>query len=369
MVATTYPDEVKHLPVNLRKMLAAQCEGDWSRVTVERGTVTVHNKPQENGLAVRSRARKAPATAAPAPVRRTPPPPSAAPAPTPTAPRAPLRRVHVPAAKQRPEPIPMPTPAPPAVVEPPPPAVTAAPPPEQPKKKLRPAAEVLFQAPTPEVRPEEEDDRRFVLLPGDGGFTTDDAEQFIAKAWRLAEIVAAGVGDKVPLSFHDDVTALNGLDLEQVESVVRHAQRVEVDGSTGWKKYPILKFYRGDNMVVVGFREPTLPKILAAYFTSLIDADATGKGARMTGGGGGKRRTGGLPNTPTKLISALRAMHATVPDPGPTDKVVAVTFNGQDVGKVPVDPAAGKKEIESAYQRTLRKIQAIRQREQSGRVG
>jgi hypothetical protein len=210
-----------------------------------------------------------------------------------------------------------------------------------------------------------------VLLPGVEQQSDWDGSDLDAKAWTLVDRLREGLGDVAPLGFHDDVTALNGVDLFQVESVVRHAERVEVDPSTAWKRYPILKFHRADNMVVVGFREPQLPLIIAAYFTSLIDADATGSRQihRATGGGGGKRKTGGLPNTPSKLVAALRLAGCTVAEPSGTDKVVAVTFKGADLGKVPVEPTTPKRTIESAYQRTVRRIQGIRQRDAAGKAG
>ena len=352
MAGATTPKELAHLPAALQRAIKEQCGGQWSRVTVERGVFTVHNRPQPNGLALRVAKPPKKKVMRPAPK-------------PPTAPLIPPL-AHMPAHALV-EPIPMPVVTEPAPLREAPTTRRREPasPPVQPPRVLRPAAEVLWQAPTPAERPPEAE-ATWVLMPGIEQSSDWDGSDLADKAWRLAERIRTGLGDVAPLGFHDDVTALNGVNLEQVESVVRHAERVEVDASTAWKLYPILRFHRADNMVIVGFRDPMLPVIIAAYFTTLRDADATGRLSPRITGGGGRRKTGGLPNTPAKLISAIRLLGASIDDPTERDTVLTVTYEGCDLGKVPVERTTPKKDIENAWQRTRRRIEALREKRANG---
>lgn len=351
MAPSWTPPEVKHLPAAIRTALRQQCGGDWSRVTVDgRGVITVHNRPRPDGLRRPERVAK----------------PKTPKGPTPRVPTTQLRKLAVPPPKQLPTPIPMPAVTVPAIETPEPAVAELRPPPPsrpEPRRTLRPASEVLGRA-RAEAQEQAGRECPYILLPGVEQSSDWDGSELADKAWRLVARVREGLGDRCPLAFHDDVTALHGVDLEQVESVARRADRVEVDPSTGWNRYPILKFHRGDNMVVIGFREPTLPMILAAYFTGWA-----GQGdLRERRGGGGARKSGGLPNTPSKMLVALRRAGAAIEEPSPMDKVVQVKYKGQDLGKVPVDPKTSKKDVESAFQRTLRRIDGLNQRERAGKV-
>lgn len=304
------PKEIQKLPDVVRKAVVLQCNGDWSRVTLNPdGSLTVHNKPHVNGLKVRAK-----------PVRKSVPrekidPPKAVP-------RAPLTPGRI-----RPN---VPTRAPRLTFEEP-----AAPP----------------------------DRNAFVLLPGFELQELWTGEEFEKTAFALREHVRNGVGMQCPLEFHADVTALHGVDLVDVESVVRQSERVEVAPETAAKKYPVLKFARGDVLVVVGFRNPRLPMIIAAYWQALrLPSQGVSADQSDRSGGGGGRRTVGLPTTAKQLVKRLRDVGASVEDPSGEQMNVMVSFDGTDLGRVNVGPTATKTSCQSDYQRNLRRIASIRRR-------
>jgi hypothetical protein len=149
-----------------------------------------------------------------------------------------------------------------------------------------------------------------------------------------------------------------------VIAAVRQArQRVEIRPES-WdkeKRYPILGFHKGDCMVVVGMRQPSTPRVIAAYWTSLL----VGRPARVNrhGGGGAKKKVG-LPSTPTATISRLTGMGAEIEGDPVLSKTVKVTYKGQDLGKISCG-AVTKSVVESDYQRCLRKMQAIDRRQEA----
>lgn len=202
--------------------------------------------------------------------------------------------------------------------------------------------------------------RKWIILPGiDDGNEDWDGADYEGGAVKVQRAVAKGLPAAAPLLFHDDVTALHGIDLDEVEAAVRHPQRVEIAPETGVKKYPILKFWRGDVLTVVGFRQPYLPKIIAAYIGGL---GLHNQGNQNVSGGGGARKTAGLPKNPKALIKRLTEAGANCTEEagGKTHKVI---FRGQDLGQINTGPAATSKDIENAWQRMRRRMEAIRMRE------
>lgn len=346
-----YPSELSHLSLDMRRMIRAQCGKDWRRVTVDarNGSVVVHNSPRPDGL------RLAPTTKRAAPARRTTPAPAPLSAPAeqtivvPVPPR-PVSPRMAPAFRATPPP-----PSPPRVFQQEPPA----PLPQTPVRfsaLQEPALRPARQAPDAPVSPQ------WILLPGQNPDSWT-GEQFEQNAWRLQARISKGVGPDMALKFFDEVTALHGVDLDMVESVVRQADKVTVDGSTATRKYPVLHFQRGDVLVVVGFRQDT-PLIMAAYFSGPgMSGIPTGHGNRGAGGGGARKATG-LPTSVNAVVTRLRSCGAEVKeDPG--GNTAEVWFAQQSLGKIQTGIRATKDTCRSDYQRCIRKIDSIQQKERS----
>jgi hypothetical protein len=193
--------------------------------------------------------------------------------------------------------------------------------------------------------------------------SVSDAE-LDSTAYQLLVKCMNGLPDEYGYDYKDDVLATAGFQHEDVDSALRNPDRVEIRPES-WdkeKRYPILGFYRGDVCAILGMRIPAKPRVIAAYWQSLMLADTHRVG--RVGGGGSKKQTG-LPTRPTAAIERLRAKGAEIPDPGPDEKPVTVMYHGQDLGKISTDRKTSKATVQSAYQRMLRKIEAIDRREAS----
>lgn len=456
------PAAIAKMPKPIQQMIKQQCGGDWSRVTVTNGAVTVHNTSQrKTAPAKKAPVKKAvaappvppappveppprppvavPAVEAPAPpptppVAATPPP---APAPAPPAPepavepvaeddgwgdewgaveaQAPVGKSRHPAQRMREkqqapwdrsgfprakaprwtaqaEP-PAPTvdrssmrrtELPPVLpkkttarrVPPRPPAqrevqeVHLPPTSPAPTKPAAPVTPVVSSTPPPEivlppvtygqedsVVKHDSSGRKWILLPGvEGGRDWENnLERGTMAVWRAT---MEGVPPKAHLYFHDDVTALHGIDLELVEAACRQPHRVEVAPETAEKKYPVMKYYRGDVLAVVGFRDLQMPKIIAAYTAGLNLADNRTGGTR---GGGGARKATGLPRNTKQLVDRLKQIGAVLTEDS-TGKTHAVKFWDEELGQVQTGPGTDRQSVESSFQRMARKIEAVRQR-------
>jgi len=316
------PARLAGVPVVLLEDARRRCDGDWDRVTYEGGWITVHNHP----VILEAPKKKAPAKKA-APRKRAVP-----------------RKKET--AKPKPVPAPQPEPQPLKVLETP---ATKAAKPE------------LFREPAPVVQ--ESTLRKYDReLP---------PEFQVAAAWAQLNVdhVATallnrcrnGLPDVLPLDMHPEVLALEGINFEIVKASVRHPSYVEIAGmDTKEKGYPILRFYRGDVMTVVGMRDVQVPIVIATYATSRLDPDQHRAGTMKGTGGGGARRRAGLPGTPKAVVTRLRSMGADCLLDELHDTPVSVTYRGQDLGKVPAK--GSKADCESAYQRIVRKMEAISRR-------
>lgn len=187
-----------------------------------------------------------------------------------------------------------------------------------------------------------------------------DDDQLGAVAHSLA-LFCRTHGLPITYKIQPDVLALEGFDETQVHAALTSPQRVDVRPET-WqkdKRYPVLSFRRGDVNVILGLREVDAPAVIAAYWTSLLAGyDPTAHRDRT--GGGGAKLGGGLPTTPKALVRRLSMMNAYVdPEWSMSNDPVEVTYDGQSLGKIPVSPRTPKAEIESAYNRCQRKINAI----------
>jgi transcriptional regulator with XRE-family HTH domain len=199
-------------------------------------------------------------------------------------------------------------------------------------------------------------------VPGEGW---DDSE-LEATAYQLLVKCMNGLPDEIGFDYKEDVLATAGFVEEDVIAAVRSPQRVEIRPES-WdkeKRYPILGFTRGDVQVIMGMRQPNKPRVIAAYWTSLLQQDNYRVNRH---GGGGSKKAEGLPTTVGASVTRLRSRGCEIPEWGPDEKPIHVTYKGQDLGKITVG-AKTKMVIQSDYQRCLRKMQAIDRRE-GARVG
>lgn len=447
---SSMPAALAKMPKAIQQMVKQQCGGDWSRVTVVNGAVTVHNTPQRKAAPKKAAVPRAPIVpparvtsppapaappAAPTPVLAPPPPVvpevrlPVAPVPEPvgepsaaddaeqeppdepqgksgrvhpaqrlrTSRRPPwdrsafsratpvprwqaqpkpaaidpsgMRRVELPPAIPRkvlapkrtaPAPVPapkirqvpqtpVPPPAPEAAPGPPPPAVV----------RTTPVPEVVLPHEVGRQIVHDDSGRKWILLPGvesSGDWATNLEHGTMA----VYQATLKGVPPEAHLFFHDDVTALHGIDLDMVEAACRKPQRVEIAPETAAKKYPVIKYFRGDVLVVVGYRELQLPKIIAAYVAGRNLAD--NRPATINGGtGGGSRRTSGLPKSPKQLLNRLLGLGAVLTEDA-TGKTHSVKFWDEELGQVATAPGTDKASVENSYQRMARKIEAVKMR-------
>jgi hypothetical protein len=353
------------LPTKIRRMLKVQCDGEWERVTVDDdGAFIVHNNAAQarRFVGVGPPATKAAPPKKTAPRKATSAPSKALPKAAP--PKAAPRKVAPPPQKQAP-------------------AASAPPPPKQ-QAPVRPApesgptlAQLLQQRPIEEKDsqgvavvsvPEEEKLQRSELQKmvwsdarGEADWDSIDPE---ATAYQLQQRLQKGLPQWMRFQYHPDVLSLWGMDLGLMSDALRWPSRVEVRPQTKEKRYPILAFYRGDLEVILGLRQPYTPAVIAAYAGTRLQPGGNSNGGGGSGGGGAKRQSG-LPNTVKASLRALRSRGCEIDfEPNTIDQAtVDVIYKGQNLGKINVAERTGKQQVQSDYQRTLRKINAIDQRQ------
>lgn len=321
---------VQALPASLRRLLGEQCGGEWDRVTRDDdGGYTVHNNP----LLAQIRAN--------GPVRAPLAAPRSAPRPVAPEPKAPAR----------------PRPQPPArrVVQARPRSAESAVLNEMVQSRrsdtIKPGLRIV-QDPSEKIEPEVE---QWSFDPQHVDWALVDLD---TTAGQLRDRLQNGLPDEIPFSYHPDVLAVQGMDFDLVEAALRHPERVNVQPETAEKKYPILAFWRGDIVTILGMRTPTHPRIIAAYAVSRMDPEL-GR-VRQVGsvGGGGARKRSGLPNSTRAMLKAIHDLGVEVQDMDPTAKTAQAVYKGQVLGKVSIGTAP-KDQVHSDYQRVLRKVTAI----------
>lgn len=336
------PSRLRKVPAFILEGLQSQVRGDWSRVTVdEHGAVTVHNQPQVEDPPARPRRaparevgehRPTPAVLAGLPLelraerhrvtktvdKR------------PVAPREPVQRDHLPKPTLAPTSVETPAPAfRPRIVAPPPPPV-------------------------------------WIRIPGVNQEGDWERVGVGRTSHQLSKQLRHGLPEQVPIKVNTEVLAMDGVDVDAAVAVVRHPEQVKINEESAKKKYPILTFHRGDITVVLGFREPHEPFMMAAYFTG--EALKEYQRSRATGGGGA-RKGEGVPTRPDLLRRRLVELGASVDEDRDSDadgKTATVTFHGQVLGQIALVNWT-KVSVGNDWQRMQRKIHAIKQREESRR--
>ena len=350
------PDYIRALPLAHRRVIAAQCEGDWLRCTHDAdGGITIHNRPQmtrteltPSGETARVLKRRGVSV--------------------PKAPKTPLRRVHlvndrkatvdrskvaIPPAIPRmvpPEPLPST-----AVVQEPAPFTPA----------FSSGSVVAWSSDQTKVI---DSATKIRILPGPlsngRGILEepkDEALWRVENGWEdtigyVAQRCATGVPPECDLQVHQGVLAMWGIDLNLIESVARNPEHVVIAPESFEKKYPVIRFRRGDVLTVIGFQRPRTPSIIAAYVSAKLIPDDH-KTQRMTGGGGARKREG-VPTRPSALIRALQELGAQLDIDLTTNRAV-VTYQGNNLGQIEVGERVAKDTCTSSYQRMQRKIHAI----------
>lgn len=346
------PEYIRALPLAHRRMIAAQCDGDWRRCTRdEDGGVTIHNRPQM------TRTELAPAGQTAKVLKRK--------GPVPKAPKTPLRRVQLVNDRQGSADRSM------AMIPPEPlPEIPAA----QESVDFAPTFSsgsvvawssdkdtVIDPATKIRVLPGCRSNGRGILAEPEDERMWRDANEWENTVGYVMRRCANGVPPECDLQVFDGVLAMWGIDLNLIESVARNPEHVVVAPESFEKKYPVLRFRRGDVLTVIGFQRPRTPSIIAAYVSAKLLPD-DGKPQRATAGGGGSRKRDGLPTRPSTLLRALKTLGAQLDIDLATNRAV-VTFQGNDLGQVDVGEGVPKETCISSYQRMQRKIHAIAARD------
>ena len=214
--------------------------------------------------------------------------------------------------------------------------------------------------------PEEERQRneaarmRWSTYAGEVDWSKVEVEASVHDLWDMCK---RGLPPAISFGYLPEVLEMYGVDFDMVESIIRSPQRVEIRPEYKTKRYPVLAFHRGDVMVVLGMRIPTKPWIIAIYVSPLLEHDTHRVGGT---GGGGSRRSQGLPATLRASIRTLTMLGAEIPEDWETatDRAMPVMYKGADLGKIQVGHVE-KRQVQSDYQRVLRKMHAI-DRRQSG---
>jgi hypothetical protein len=318
------------LKMTQRRALMTQCDNQLERVVVDGpGEWTVYNSTDLAAKVIARRDRK---HVQPAPNRvvLSSEPLTAAPPSPPAAPKQPRRIKEAPA------------------------------PPVTPPVLLRPVPVARFTQPTHPTRSDRGPVSTRHGVPGDDFDWR--AVPLEPMATQLADHYRPGLPYPLSYSYHDDVLALQGVDIESADAAVRAPQRVEIRPETSSKGYPVLMFVRGDVQVVMGFRNPLRPVVIAAYWTALLvhDVDRPGYSSGMAGGG--RREKGHTsPGTVPKLVQSLKARGCELEWDLLTTKPVEVTYLGEKLGKIPVDKQA-RRDVQFTWSRILNKILAIDRR-------
>lgn len=186
-------------------------------------------------------------------------------------------------------------------------------------------------------------------------------EELAKKSATLRDLLAHGLPTGVSITSTPDVLALYGVDMDEVEATIRQPSRVEVRPESIDKKYAVLAFFRGDMQVILGFRFPRTPGVMAVYLGSMLTND-THRVEHV--GGGGARRHNSLPTTAKQLIARLKATGAIVThDPQSSSGAMLVEFRGQELGHIAAERTP-RAQVQSDYNRMLRRMQAIARREE-----
>lgn len=227
------------------------------------------------------------------------------------------------------------------------------------KPSMEPGVNILRAVRTPEEERARQRDTQLTWsrYSGEVDWSKIEVE---ASAHQLQRACARGLPAAIPFGYHPKVLAMYGLDFPMMESVIRAPHRVEIRPESKQKGYPILAFHRGDVAVILGMQFPTKPAVIAVYVSPLLENDTYRPGGT---GGGGARKKAGLPTSLQASVRTLRMVGIEIPEnwDSTADKAVEASYKGKSLGKITVG-VVSKQQVQSDYQRALRRKQAIDQR-------
>jgi transcriptional regulator with XRE-family HTH domain len=246
------------------------------------------------------------------------------------------------------EPLPEEKPdTPPAI--PTPAAFAKLPPPRllQPVHTIVPGVNVISERPAP----------RDVVVKYQQPASKPFGENTVELALQLTEYLDKflhGLPEDVAFIYRDEVLALDGMDPQVVEDTLRNPHWVEIAEADSYRKgYAILRFHKADLTTVLGLRNPQEPAVIAHY-------RGEDPRAKQPATEDPRNLEKGSPWNPADSIRRLQRLGAEVEwDERDNVSAVPVTFQGQDLGKITVGTVP-RSQVEIDYQRTIRKIAAIR---------
>ena len=197
------------------------------------------------------------------------------------------------------------------------------------------------------------------VVEADPGADPLTPEELDMQTFDLWEDCREGLPGSYPFIYHPNVLSLAGLNTDEVETAIRKPGRIEIRPETKEKGYPVFAFQRGDVRAILGFRDRAKPSVIACYWTTLLANDEY----RVNrSGGGGSKTMSGLPTNPGASVKRLRSLGAKIEEAA-NGKTAVVTYRGQELGQITTGVAIPKATVQSDYQRCLRKMNAIDQRE------
>lgn len=130
-----------------------------------------------------------------------------------------------------------------------------------------------------------------------------------------------------------DVAEQFGLDVDAVEAIVRHPDRVAIDPSSATRDWEVLRYSRGDVSVVVGFPHDMPPRIWGVYLRLPMEGTGEKQGTQGAGSTSGSQ----VPKTMRALRRRIVEAGLKIHPGGSHDRVE--TEDGQFIAALPITPS------------------------------
>jgi hypothetical protein len=191
----------------------------------------------------------------------------------------------------------------------------------------------------------------------DPDFDVDSLPDVGHTASAFAKAYAGGLPEVLGFQWLWQVRDLRGVTLDAVKAALRNPQRVTVRPESQDKGYPVLRFGRGDVDVILGFRMPRLPMVIACYAASRTDAHALPGVVNRTGGGGSKEKDSTAPKDGRALASKLKK-YGVIITPDDKDEKALLSYKGQEIGHISLN-TQNKETVLNDWSRARRRIVGI----------
>lgn len=173
---------------------------------------------------------------------------------------------------------------------------------------------------------------------------------------------AGGLPDELEVTISEVVSSWPGYDADIVDDVLRHPTRVEIAPETATKGFPVLRFWRGGVCVVLFF-PPDQPPTVPAWYATWNDIRQVAP--RALTGGGGPRKSVGMPTRPRDLERRLVEMGAEVTHDEERG-LATVTYKGHEMGTFKVY-GANPRQVADDWQKLSGKVNRAYQRHLAGK--